>query len=116
MAYTTKEFVGKTRHIICLHQEELIVLRVHHQAEDHAYLLCSRTPYQSHLGRRRLYLANSVQMIHDFCGGLEEELMRANFILIYELLDEMIVCFIDNISGRTMDTRRTLIPTSSDAL
>eukprot|EP00347_Sterkiella_histriomuscorum_P011909 403370632 len=31
-----------------------------------------------------------VQMIHDFCGGLEEELMRTNFILVYELIDEMI--------------------------
>jgi len=29
-------------------------------------------------------------MIHDFCGGLEEEIMRQNFILIYELIDEMI--------------------------
>jgi AP-4 complex subunit mu-1 len=29
-------------------------------------------------------------MIHDFCGGLEEEIMRKNFILIYELIDEMI--------------------------
>jgi len=30
-------------------------------------------------------------MIHDFCGGLEEELMRTNFIMIYELIDELIV-------------------------
>ena len=30
-------------------------------------------------------------MIHDFCGGLEEELMRTNFILVYELIDEMMV-------------------------
>lgn len=30
-------------------------------------------------------------MIHDFCGGLEEELLRTNFILVYELIDEMIV-------------------------
>ena len=30
-------------------------------------------------------------MIHDLCGGLEEELMRTNFILIYELIDELIV-------------------------
>lgn len=29
-------------------------------------------------------------MIHDFCGGLEEDIMRKNFILIYELIDEMI--------------------------
>lgn len=32
-------------------------------------------------------------MIHDFCGGLDEELMRQNFILIYELIDELIVTF-----------------------
>lgn len=30
-------------------------------------------------------------MIHDFCGGLGEELLRTNFILVYELLDELIV-------------------------
>ena len=30
-------------------------------------------------------------MIHDFCGGLEEELLRTNFILVYELIDELIV-------------------------
>jgi hypothetical protein len=30
-------------------------------------------------------------MIHDFCGGLEEEMMRTNFIMIYELIDELIV-------------------------
>jgi len=30
-------------------------------------------------------------MIHDFCGGLEEEIMRNNFILVYELIDELIV-------------------------
>jgi hypothetical protein len=30
-------------------------------------------------------------MIHDFLGGLEEELMRTNFILVYELIDEMMV-------------------------
>jgi len=35
-------------------------------------------------------LMKVVQMIHDFCGGLEEELMRTNFILVYELIDEMI--------------------------
>lgn len=29
-------------------------------------------------------------MIHDFCGGLEEEIMRTNFIMIYELIDELI--------------------------
>ena len=29
-------------------------------------------------------------MINDFCGGLEEDLMKKNFILIYELIDEMI--------------------------
>ena len=29
-------------------------------------------------------------MIHDFCGGLEEEVLRSNFIMIYELIDELI--------------------------
>lgn len=36
-------------------------------------------------------------MIHDFCGGLEEELMRTNFILVYELIDEMMVSCLKNI-------------------
>ena len=30
-------------------------------------------------------------MIHDFVGGLGEELLRTNFILVYELIDELIV-------------------------
>jgi hypothetical protein len=30
-------------------------------------------------------------MINDFCGGLEEELIRTNFILVYELIDELMV-------------------------
>ena len=29
--------------------------------------------------------------IHDFCGALEEENLRTNFVLIYELIDEIIV-------------------------
>jgi len=32
-------------------------------------------------------------MINDFCGGLEEEILRNNFILVYELIDELIVIF-----------------------
>jgi AP-4 complex subunit mu-1 len=28
--------------------------------------------------------------MHDFCGGIEEELLRTNFVLIYELMDEII--------------------------
>ena len=35
-------------------------------------------------------LTKVTHMINDFCGGLEEELMRKNFIMIYELIDEMI--------------------------
>src|ERR1700733_1275952 len=38
-------------------------------------------------------------MIHDFCGGLGEELLRTNFILVYELIDELIVSFLDKIIG-----------------
>jgi len=30
------------------------------------------------------------QMITDFLGGLDEELMRNNFVLVYELIDEMV--------------------------
>ena len=36
-------------------------------------------------------------MIHDFLGGLEEELMRTNFILIYELIDEMVVNILQSV-------------------
>ena len=35
-------------------------------------------------------LENIIHRIHDFCGGIEEELLRTNFVLIYELMDEMI--------------------------
>jgi AP-4 complex subunit mu-1 len=31
-----------------------------------------------------------LQRIHDFCGGIDEELLRMNFVLIYELMDEII--------------------------
>lgn len=30
-----------------------------------------------------------VGRIHDFCGSLEEESLRNNFVLIYELIDEI---------------------------
>jgi AP-4 complex subunit mu-1 len=35
-------------------------------------------------------LTKVASMIHDFCGGLEEEMLRTNFIMIYELIDELI--------------------------
>lgn len=37
------------------------------------------------------FLNTIVGRIHDFCGVLEEENLRTNFVLIYELIDEMIV-------------------------
>ena len=36
-------------------------------------------------------LGSIVGRIHDFCGALEEENLRTNFVLIYELIDEIIV-------------------------
>lgn len=33
---------------------------------------------------------NIISRIHDFCGGIDEELLRTNFVLIYELMDEII--------------------------
>lgn len=36
-------------------------------------------------------LAAIVGRIHDFCGQLDEDNLRTNFVLIYELIDEMIV-------------------------
>jgi len=35
-------------------------------------------------------LNNIIDRIHDFCGGIDEELLRTNFVLIYELIDEII--------------------------
>lgn len=35
-------------------------------------------------------LGSIVGRIHDFCGVLEEENLRTNFVLIYELIDEII--------------------------
>ena len=32
-----------------------------------------------------------VGRIHDFCGSLDEDNLRTNFVLIYELIDEIIV-------------------------
>lgn len=31
-----------------------------------------------------------VGRINDFCGSLDEDTLRTNFVLIYELIDEMI--------------------------
>lgn len=28
--------------------------------------------------------------VQDFCGGIDEELLRTNFVLIYEMMDEII--------------------------
>jgi len=36
-------------------------------------------------------LGQIVGRIHDFCGTLEEDNLRSNFVLIYELIDEIIV-------------------------
>jgi len=35
-------------------------------------------------------LGQIVGRIHDFCGALEEENLRTNFVLIYELIDEIV--------------------------
>ena len=35
-------------------------------------------------------LGSIVGRIHDFCGALEEENLRTNFVLIYELIDEIL--------------------------
>jgi hypothetical protein len=32
-----------------------------------------------------------VGRIHDFCGLLDEDNLRTNFVLVYEIIDEMIV-------------------------
>ena len=40
-------------------------------------------------------LGSIVGRIHDFCGSLEEDNLRTNFVLIYELIDEIIVSFND---------------------
>ena len=40
-------------------------------------------------------LQNIVGRIHDFCGVLDEDNLRTNFVLIYEIIDEMIVSATD---------------------
>jgi len=35
-------------------------------------------------------IENIINRIHDFCGGIDEELLRTNFVLVYELIDEII--------------------------
>ena len=32
------------------------------------------------------------QLCKDYCGVLNEESLRLNFVLVYELLDEVMVC------------------------
>ena len=47
-----------------------------------------------------------VGRIHDFCGSLEEDNLRTNFVLIYELIDEIIVSIVSSQMKyyRTLDT------------
>ena len=47
-----------------------------------------------------------VGRIHDFCGSLEEDNLRTNFVLIYELIDEIIVSIVSPLITycRTLDT------------
>ena len=47
-----------------------------------------------------------VGRIHDFCGSLEEDNLRTNFVLIYELIDEIIVSILSSYItyDRTLDT------------
>ena len=47
-----------------------------------------------------------VGRIHDFCGSLEEDNLRTNFVLIYELIDEIIVSIVYLLSSycRISDT------------
>ena len=42
------------------------------------------------------------KVFKDYIGGLTEEAMRKNFILIYELLDEMLVCSDDGCRGNPL--------------
>lgn len=37
-------------------------------------------------------LVRLTEILKDYCGVLSEESIRKNFILIYEILDEVIVC------------------------
>ena len=36
------------------------------------------------------YLNKIVNVIKDFCGEINEDTIRKNFVLIYEIIDEMI--------------------------
>ena len=53
-------------------------------------------------------LQTIVGRIHDFCGALEEENLRTNFVLIYELIDEMIVRLIVTIVGLWLSSAHPL--------
>jgi len=45
-----------------------------------------------------------VQVFRDYCGVLSEESIRKNFILIYELLDEIIVSFPARVGCRSRNS------------
>ena len=58
-----------------------------------------------------------VGRIHDFCGLLDEDNLRTNFVLVYEIIDEMIVriyyVYYFLILFRILATLSTLTPKSS---
>jgi len=49
-------------------------------------------------------LQSIVGRIHDFCGALDEDNLRTNFVLIYEIIDEMIVRMLLVTLFRILDT------------
>ena len=54
-----------------------------------------------------------VKVFKDYCGVLSEEAIRKNFILIYELLDEMLDYGYPQVSGRVLVC---VLPWSSNTL
>jgi hypothetical protein len=61
-------------------------------------------------------LGSIVGRIHDFCGSLEEDNLRTNFVLIYELIDEIIVSINDKelTLSRTSGTHSSRTLSSSE--
>jgi len=51
--------------------------------------LVSTTRFNAQVSLILNYLNQIVNVIKDFCGSLSENVVRKNFILIYEILDEM---------------------------
>jgi AP-4 complex subunit mu-1 len=80
--------------VICLHDVNFM-----HMVREGLILLCTSSENVSPSYAFDLMLS-IIRVIKDFCGRFSEDIIRKNFILVYELLEEMIDFLKQHLSGQ----------------